>query len=94
MNRIETGQMVFNEDGELLGVVTGMTEVGFEVKRRERSDSQGSDQEELPGQEFGEGYLMWRCGECGEMGKLEEGMPPICPNCGAPEEKLTAVEED
>ena len=42
-----------------------------------------SSQEHDPGQEFGEGYIMWRCEECGEMGKLDEGFPDECPNCGS-----------
>ncbi|WP_255196171.1 DUF7130 family rubredoxin-like protein [Halorarius litoreus] len=50
--------------------------------------------EEVPGQSFGEGYLMWRCGECGEMGDLEDGFPETCPNCDAPKEELLYWIED
>ena len=42
-----------------------------------------SDQEHNPGQEFGEGYIMWRCQDCGEMGKLDDGFPDRCPDCGS-----------
>ncbi|MFW5919329.1 MAG: DUF7130 family rubredoxin-like protein, partial [Halanaeroarchaeum sp.] len=52
------------------------------------------DREEIPGQEFGEGYLMWRCDECGEMDDLEDGMPETCPACGAPREAIEKVLED
>ena len=38
-----------------------------------------------PGSEFGEGYIMWRCEECGEMGELDDGLPEECPNCGSNE---------
>lgn len=48
-------------------------------------DGLDSPQEDEPGQEFGEGYLMWRCRNCGEMGELEDGLPAECPNCGAGE---------
>ncbi|QLH84616.1 DUF7130 family rubredoxin-like protein [Halosimplex pelagicum] len=41
-----------------------------------------SEEEHVPGQEFGEGYLMWRCENCGEMGDLDDGLPSECPNCG------------
>lgn len=42
-----------------------------------------SQEEHAPGQEFGEGYIMWRCQDCGEMGELDEGLPTECPNCGS-----------
>jgi len=88
--QIEPGERVYSSDGRLLGRVTSLTEEGFEA---EILDSE-EDTEELPGQKFGEGYLMWRCEECGEMGELEDGMPESCPVCGAPEEAITAARED
>lgn len=42
-------------------------------------------EEDDPGPEFGEGYIMWRCANCGEMGELEESFPDDCPNCGSDE---------
>ncbi|OIB58989.1 DUF7130 family rubredoxin-like protein [Natrialba sp. SSL1] len=39
-------------------------------------------------------YSMWRCGDCGEMGQLEDGLPEECPNCSAPKEDLYYWEED
>lgn len=42
-------------------------------------------EEHDPGQEFGEGYIMWRCEECGEMGEIDDGLPEECPNCGSDE---------
>lgn len=88
---IEPGETVYDSDDRVLGRVTGFTERGFEVEPVDRDDAES---EELPGKEFGEGYLMWRCTECGEMGDLEHGMPGSCPSCGAPEEAVTAVRED
>jgi len=81
-------------DGQVLGQVSGYTTDGFEVKIGEGGSASGDDAETIPGQEFGEGYLMWRCSECGEMGDLGSGMPDTCPECGAPEESIYAVEED
>ena len=40
-------------------------------------------QEHDPGPEFGEGYIVWRCEACGEMGELGDGLPDECPNCGS-----------
>jgi len=77
---------VYDEDGQVLGQVSGYTTDGFEVKIGEGGSASGDDAETIPGQEFGEGYLMWRCSECGEMGDLGSGMPDTCPECGAPEE--------
>lgn len=49
-------------------------------------ESEEIDAEEHdPGHEFGEGYIMWRCEECGEMGELADGLPEECPNCGSDE---------
>jgi rubrerythrin len=88
---IEPGALVYDSNRRPVGRVSGLTEEGFEA---ETVELDGSEVEELPGQEFGEGYLMWRCTECGEMDELEDGMPESCPNCGAPREALSAIEED
>lgn len=91
---INPGETVYDEDGRVLGQVSGYTDEGFEVETRESGSTGGDNAETIPGKEFGEGYLMWRCSECGEMGELEDGMPDSCPECGAPEEALAAIEED
>lgn len=88
---IEPGELVYDSDSRPVGRVSGLTDDGFEV---EVTPPDGSEVEELPGQEFGEGYLMWRCTECGEMDELEEGLPGSCPNCSAPREAISVVEED
>lgn len=83
------GQVVYDNQGNALGRIQGFTEHGFTVSVHEHVSL-----EHEPGQGFGEGYLMWRCAQCGEMGELEKGIPESCPNCGAPEEDLYAWVED
>lgn len=85
------GDRVYDGDGRLLGHVSSTGEGTLEV---ETIDPEGNTTEEIPGQEFGEGYLMWRCTECGEMDDVEDGMPDRCPNCDAPREALEKVRED
>ncbi len=79
---IATGAAVYDRDGNELGVITELTSEGFEVSMDGETDGE-SLQEHEPGQEFGEGYIMWRCHECGEMGELDDGLPNECPSCGA-----------
>lgn len=88
---IKPGQIVYDEDGTELGRIQGMTERGFEVNIRDGLTK--FSLEHRPGKEFGEGYLMWRCTNCGEMGDLEN-VPEECPNCGAEKEELYAWTED
>lgn len=99
---IEHGETVYNEHGDELGIVGDFNENGFDVKIIDQSadietpdsneDVTGED--EKPGKEFGEGYLMWRCENCGEMGDLEDGYPDECPNCGASKENIAKALED
>lgn len=89
---VTPGDVVYDEDGEAVGVVTGYIDQGVEVTPT--SDPDEVRPEEYPGQDFGEGELMWRCDECGEMGDLEGGMPEECPNCGAPKEGIYYWTED
>jgi len=89
---IEPGEPVYDRDGRLVGHVVSFTDEGFEVETG--VDDEGVADEELPGQKFGEGYLMWQCDECGEMGEIEDGLPESCPNCDAPRELISEVRED
>lgn len=91
---VEPGEAVYTETGRLIGRISGYDNDSFEVEPVESDDRDGVDQEEIPGQEFGEGYLMWQCGECGEMGELDDSMPESCPSCGAPREAVSMVRED
>ena len=103
---IESGDTVYDEDGRVLGLVTEFTDEGFAVEVISAgpnvTESDGSsgdtvddeDTEDIPGKDFGEGYLMWRCEDCGEMGELEDNIPEECPNCGAPKEHIHMAQED
>ncbi|MDS0259860.1 hypothetical protein NDI56_10695 [Haloarcula sp. S1CR25-12] len=95
---VQRNEEIYNDDGVLVGIVGDATEEGFRVETVadatvEHGDAATTD-EETPGQEFGEGYIMWRCTECGEMGELDDGLPAECPNCGAPKEALATQRED
>ncbi|WP_254544006.1 DUF7130 family rubredoxin-like protein [Halomarina pelagica] len=89
---VKPGQPIFDRDGNELGVIRGLSEEGFRVSTHESVDH--VDLEHDPGRGFGEGYLVWRCAECGEVGELDDGLPDACPDCGAPKEDLYAWLED
>jgi rubrerythrin len=42
----------------------------------------------------GTAYGLWRCGSCGETGRLRQSLPASCPGCGGPREALEYVAED
>jgi len=90
------GEPVYDDRGRLIGYVTRLTGGGFEAEIAAADEEKGGedDEEVIPGKEFGEGYLMWRCGECGEMGDLDDGMPTTCPECGASREAISPAKED
>lgn len=88
---IKPGEKVYDESGRLLGQISGLTEQGFETETMEPGVR---DEEDIPGQELGKGYLMWRCTECGAMGKLEDGFPETCPECSAGREAISEMVED
>jgi rubrerythrin len=87
------GQTVYDEDGEEIGTIRGFERGGFFVTTREGVEAL-SVEHARAGHEFGEGELMWRCTECGEMGQIDEGVPDECPNCSAPKEALMYWTED
>jgi len=87
---VEPGETVYNRRGRPVGRITGVTDTGYEFETLEEAE----DVETIPGKEFGEGYIMWRCTECGEMGELDDGLPSACPSCGTEKEALTSVVED
>ena len=93
LDRIDLGQTVYDEDGEPLGSIRGFDEAGFYVTMREGYEAL-SVEHARTGHEFGEGYLMWRCTECGEMGRIDDDLPDHCPNCDAPKEDLYYWTED
>lgn len=88
---VEIGETIYDADGKPLGTVRGVDDAGFYV--RAASDAPEitfADARELTGRD----YIMWRCWECGEMGKLEGPLPSTCPECGAPREELYYWVED
>lgn len=85
------GQRLYDETGREVGVIRAITEYGVEVNTH--SDIDILSLRHIPGQQFGEGYLLWRCSECGELGDVEE-IPDRCPNCGSSREALYAYLED
>ena len=93
LDRVGLGQTVYDEDGEELGSIRGFDEAGFYVTMREGYEAL-SVEHARTGHEFGEGYLMWRCTECGEMGRIDDDLPDQCPNCDAPKEDLYYWTED
>ncbi|WP_101295066.1 DUF7130 family rubredoxin-like protein [Halegenticoccus soli] len=93
IEQLNLGQSVYDEDGNELGTVRGFDEAGFYVTMREGMESL-SVEHARAGHEFGEGFLMWRCTQCGEMGEIDEGLPDQCPSCGTPKEDLYYWTED
>jgi rubrerythrin len=89
---IEHGQTVYDEDGNELGSIRGFDEAGFYVRAEE---DYRTDEVDRTRDIFGKEYAMWRCWECGEMGRIEGAdLPSSCPDCGAPKEELYYWAED
>ncbi|MFC7135909.1 DUF7130 family rubredoxin-like protein [Halobaculum litoreum] len=84
---------MFTESGRAIGTVRGVDEHGVNVTTLEGIRSL-SIEHERAGHEFGEGELVWRCSDCGEVGDLDGGLPDACPNCDAPREHRYYRTED
>lgn len=96
----------FTDDGFEVAIVDDVDEVdqdgratveppeteSEQARKTSEESLRTSEQQHQPGQEFGEGFLMWRCENCGEMGELDEGLPEACPNCGS--ENVNKWKED
>jgi rubredoxin len=87
------GQTLYTADGRPVGTVRGVDEDGLFVSVR---DDVGAFSVEhvRAGHAFGEAELVWRCTECGEVGRLAESLPETCPNCGVEREALMYWTED
>ena len=73
-----------NEDVEYHSVaVESTTDLSGSTVEEETEEIDAGEHD--PGHGFGEGYITWRCEECGETGELEDGLPEECPNCGSGE---------
>lgn len=86
---VRAGTTVYDEEGVKLGVVRGFDQHGFYVSADADvevmpEDPRGSDRSDA---------VMWRCWECGEMGRIED-IPEECPSCGAPREDIYYWQED
>jgi rubredoxin len=90
--RVAAGATVYDDDGRALGTVRGIDDDGFVVTTRDGVSAM-SIEHERAGHEFGEAELTWRCGECGEMGPIDE-LPEECPNCGADRTEIFYAIED
>lgn len=89
---ITIGKTVYDEDGDALGEIRGLTADGFAVTTREGIEAL-SIEHERAGHEFGEAELLWRCDDCGELGAVED-IPDECPSCGADRTALYYWTED
>jgi len=90
---VSFGSEVYDADGQAIGTVRGLEEGGFFVTTRDGSEGM-SVEHARSGHDFGEAELVWRCTDCGEMGQIDAGLPPTCPNCGTEREALMYWTED
>lgn len=90
---VALGGKIYNREGGYLGSVRGHEKGGFFVTTR-KGVERLSIEHARSGHDFGEAHLMWRCMECGEMGKIGDGLPERCPNCGTKKEDLMWWTED
>jgi hypothetical protein len=88
---LKPGQQVYDETGRGIGVIQAITEIGVEVNTH--SDVETLSLRRSPSVNLGEGYLVWRCSECGDLGDIDQ-IPDHCPSCGNSKEALYAYLED
>ncbi|SEQ80995.1 DUF7130 family rubredoxin-like protein [Natrinema salaciae] len=91
--RLGFGTWVYTADGTEIGRIRGVDENGLYVTLRDGIEGM-SVEHVRSGQAFGEAELMWRCWECGELGRLDHDVPDECPSCGADREDLYYWTED
>jgi len=87
--QVDIGTTVYDDDGEPLGMIRGFDEHGFYITANDDVEVLSED---TVGSEHADA-LMWRCWECGEMGKIED-IPEECPSCGAGKEEIYYWQED
>jgi|SRR6056297_1714068 len=90
---VSFGKTVYDEDGEVIGHVRGFDEHGFYVSTEEGVEG-WSIEHSRAGHDWGEAELMWRCWECGEMGRIDGDLPEACPGCGTSKEDIYYWTED
>ena len=92
---VSIGTAVYAEDGTELGTVRGIDDDGrgLLVSLREGLEAMSASHVQAGG-EHARAELTWGCYHCGEIRRLEDGLPAECPNCGAPREELYYRQED
>lgn len=88
---LKPGQRVYDESGREIGRIQAITDLGVEVNTH--SDVDTLSLRRAPNVNLGEGYLLWQCTECGELGDIEQ-IPDRCPSCESGREELYAYLED
>ncbi|MFC7069908.1 DUF7130 family rubredoxin-like protein [Halobaculum lipolyticum] len=88
---VSAGQSVYDAEGNELGTVRGVDDAGFYVLAAEGTGAVSLDEAR---DVLGKAYVMWRCWECGAMGRIEGQLPARCPDCDAPREDLYYWAED
>lgn len=88
---LKPGQQLYDEAGREIGIIQAITDVG--VKVNTHSDVDTLSLRRAPSWNLGEGYLLWRCSECGELGDIDQ-IPDHCPSCGTSKEAIYAYLED
>lgn len=85
------GAPIYDQHGRKLGTIDRYTDLGIEVELLDTVEEITLRRRATA--DFGEGYLVWRCAACGEIGDLAV-IPDACPDCGAQKEELYAYLED
>ena len=88
---LKPGQRLYDGHGREVGIIQAITDAGVEVNTHDTYETLSLRQ--APGAHVGEGYLLWRCANCGELGDIEL-IPSRCPGCGSAREELYAYLED
>lgn len=91
MTKVSIGEPLYDSAGELVGEVRGVEDSGLYVSNEDYDPAEFDHDTVVPN--IGEGELVWRCGSCGEVGRIQE-MPDGCPSCTAPKEELYYWTED
>ena len=89
--RLDLGDGIYTEDGTKVGTIRGFDDSGFYVAISPEIDAPTPEHRSTGG--AGEADLMWRCWQCGEMGRIID-IPDSCPSCGAGSEELYYWSED
>ncbi|MFC5971750.1 rubredoxin-like domain-containing protein [Halomarina salina] len=82
---VRTGEPIFDRDGDRLGHVHSVDDGGFYVSHGDRALHERVTR--------GQDELVWRCLDCGAMGRID-AIPDGCPDCGASREALYYWTED